>query len=62
MINPRHMRVSVALLAAAYSGAHNERGNGEGGKEREAPMHSNLTHAAPRITRNRQNLKVCSLP
>ena len=44
------MCMSVALLAAVYSGVHG-RGNGEGGKEREAPTHSNLTPAAPRITK-----------
>ena len=50
---------------AILAGAHNEKREGGGGKEHEAPTHLienlKLTHAA-RNTKNRQNHKVCSSP
>ena len=54
--------VLIRWRSMLLSGAHNERGKGRG-EEREAPTHliknSKPTHAA-RVTKNRQNLKVCS--
>ena len=59
-----HVIMSYLLepLGCSEPGAHNERRKGEG-EEREAPTHlieiSEHTHAE-RVTKNRQNRKVCS--